>query len=85
MGLNTVIHGSVLEFVLLCIEWLSMQPICVPYTVSVFKYFCPKLSKSVQYDLWLFQLFLYFSIAYLYQELSGYVSQISLVLHMYPQ
>ena len=54
------------------------------YTVSVFEYFCPKLSKSVQYDLWLFQLFLAFFNS-LYQELSGYVSQISLVLHIYPQ
>ena len=53
-------------------------------TVSVFEYFCPKLSKSVQYDLWLFQLFLAFFNS-LYQELSGYVSQISLVLHIYPQ
>ena len=53
-------------------------------TVSVFGYFCPKLSKSVQYDLWLFQLFLAFFNS-LYQELSGYVSHISLVLHIYPQ
>ena len=58
-------------------------PIAV-ITVSVFEYFWPKLSKSVQYDLWLFQLFLAFFNS-LYQELSGYVSQISLVLHIYPQ
>ena len=42
------------------------------------------LSKIVQYDLWLFQLFLAFFNS-LYQELSGYVSHISLVLHIYPQ
>ena len=53
-------------------------------TVSVFEYFCPKLSKSVQYDLWLFQLFLAFFNS-LYQELSWYVSHISIVLHIYPQ
>ena len=53
-------------------------------TVSVFEYFCPKLSKSVQYDLWLFQLFLAFFNS-LYQELSGYVSHISLVSQIYPQ
>ena len=41
-------------------------------------------SKSVQNDLWLFQLFLAFFNS-LYQELSGYVSQMSLVLHIYPQ
>ena len=40
-------------------------------------------SKSVQNDLWLFQLFLVFFNS-LYQELSGYVSQMSLVLHIYP-
>ena len=42
------------------------------------------LSKIVIYDLWLFQIFLAFFNS-LYQELSGYVSHISLVLHMYPQ
>ena len=42
------------------------------------------LSKIVQYDLWLFQLFLAFFNS-LYQELSGYVSHISLVLQIYPQ
>ena len=41
-------------------------------------------SKNVQNDLWLFQLFLAFFNS-LYQELSGYVSQMSLVLHIYPQ
>ena len=50
----------------------------------VIGYFCPKLSKSVKYDLWLFQVFLAFFNS-LYQELSGYVSHISLVLHIYPQ
>ena len=53
-------------------------------TVSVFEYFCPKLSKSVQYDLWLFQFFLAFFNS-LYQDLSGFVSHISLELHIYPQ
>ena len=53
-------------------------------TVSVCDYFCPKLFKSVQYDLWLLQLFLAFFNS-LYQELSGYVSQISFVLYIYPQ
>ena len=42
------------------------------------------LSNNVQNDLWLFQLFLAFFNS-LYQELSGYVSHISLVLHIYPQ
>ena len=42
------------------------------------------LSNNVQNDLWLFQLFLAFFNS-LYQELSGYVSQMSLVLHIYPQ
>ena len=41
------------------------------------------LSKIVTYDLWLLQLFLAF-FNRLYQELSGYVSHISLVLHTYP-
>ena len=53
-------------------------------TVSVFEYFCPKLFKSARYDFWLFQLFLAFFNS-LYQELSGYVSQISFVLYIYPQ
>ena len=38
------------------------------------------LSKIVIYDLWLFQLFLVFSKS-LYHELSGYVSNISIVCH----
>ena len=38
------------------------------------------LSKIVKYDLWLFQLFLVFSKS-LYHELSGYVSNISIVCH----
>ena len=62
----------------------NMGTILGHVTVSVFEYFCPKLSKKVIYDLWLFQLFLAFFNS-LYQELSGYVSQISLVLHIYPQ
>ena len=38
------------------------------------------LSKIVKYDFWLFQLFLVFSKS-LYHELSGYVSNISIVCH----
>ena len=42
------------------------------------------LSKIVIYDLCIFQIFLTFFNS-LYQELSGYVSHVSLVLHIYPQ
>ena len=42
------------------------------------------LSKIVINNLWLFQFFLVFSKS-LYHELSGYVSQMSLVLHIYLQ
>ena len=51
-------------------------------TVSALGYFCPKVYNMI-WDY--FNFFLQFSIAYMYQELSGYVSHISLVLHIYPQ
>ena len=55
-----------------------------PYNLSKHSiHFWVFLSKIVINDLWLFQFFLAFLYS-LYQELSGYVSQISLVFHIYP-
>ena len=74
-----IFFTAFLKFNRLTSRFLKCSQISLAFLIRPFL-----IIRYCVYDLWLFQLFLAFFNS-LYQELSGYVSQISLVLHIYPQ